>query len=127
MSKCVRVVRVTMFRFSISMTRSRGSRAKRSPSPNPALLISPSMGNVAQCAATSAADGASCGAQMANDASINLVLTGTLLNGNTELYNALNGNPVLTYNNTFVPGGTWLQPRSILTPRLFRITAEFTF
>jgi hypothetical protein len=44
-----------------------------------------------------------------------------------DLYNALNGNPVLTYNSNFVPGGTWLQPRSILTPRLFRISAEFNF
>ena len=44
-----------------------------------------------------------------------------------DLYNALNGNPILTYNNTFVPNGTWLQPRSILTGRLFRISAEFNF
>ena len=44
-----------------------------------------------------------------------------------DLYNALNRNPVLTYNNSFVPGGTWLQPRSILTPRLFRISAELNF
>jgi hypothetical protein len=44
-----------------------------------------------------------------------------------DLYNALNSNPVLTYNNTFVPNGTWLQPRSILTGRLFRISAEFNF
>jgi hypothetical protein len=27
-----------------------------------------------------------------------------------EIYNALNSSAVLTYNNTFVPGGTWLQP-----------------
>ena len=44
-----------------------------------------------------------------------------------DLYNALNSNPILTYNNNFVPNGTWLQPRSILTPRLFRISAEFNF
>jgi hypothetical protein len=44
-----------------------------------------------------------------------------------DLYNALNSNAILTYNNTFVPGGTWLQPRAILTPRLFRISAEYTF
>ena len=44
-----------------------------------------------------------------------------------DLYNALNANPILTYNNTFVPNGTWLQPRSILTARLFRISAEFNF
>ena len=34
---------------------------------------------------------------------------------------------MLTYNNAFVPGGPWLQPNSILTPRLARISAEFTF
>jgi hypothetical protein len=39
----------------------------------------------------------------------------------------LNANPVLINNNAFVPGGTWLQPTSILTPRLFRISAEFNF
>jgi hypothetical protein len=44
-----------------------------------------------------------------------------------DLYNALNSNAVLTYNPQFVPGGTWLQPRSILTPRLFRISAEYNF
>ena len=30
-------------------------------------------------------------------------------------------------NNTFVPGGTWLQANSILTGRLARISAEFTW
>jgi hypothetical protein len=44
-----------------------------------------------------------------------------------DLYNTLNSNPVLTYNNTFVPGGTWLQPLTILTPRLVKITAEIDF
>lgn len=45
-----------------------------------------------------------------------------------DLYNALNANPILTYNSTFSPTSTtWLQPRSILTPRLFRISAEFNF
>ena len=27
-----------------------------------------------------------------------------------DLYNALNAGRTLTYNNTFVPGGPWLQP-----------------
>ena len=44
-----------------------------------------------------------------------------------DLYNTLNSNAVLTYNNTFVPGGTWLQPNSVLTGRLARISAEFTW
>jgi hypothetical protein len=39
----------------------------------------------------------------------------------------LNSSAVLTYNNAFVPGGTWLQPVTILTPRFIRLTAEFEF
>ena len=34
-----------------------------------------------------------------------------------DVYNALNSSAVLTYDNTFVPGGAWLQPLTILTPR----------
>jgi hypothetical protein len=41
-----------------------------------------------------------------------------------DVYNVLNSSSVLTYNNTFVPGGPWLQPLSVLTPRSFKITAE---
>lgn len=41
-----------------------------------------------------------------------------------DIYNVLNSNVVLTYNNTFVPGGPWLQPLTVLTPRLFKITFE---
>jgi hypothetical protein len=44
-----------------------------------------------------------------------------------DVYNALNSSAVLTYNNAFVPGGTWLQPVTILTPRFIRLTAEFEF
>ena len=44
-----------------------------------------------------------------------------------DVYNSLNSSAVLTYNNAFVPGGTWLQPLTILTPRFFRITAEVEF
>jgi hypothetical protein len=41
-----------------------------------------------------------------------------------EVYNLLNSSAVLTYNNTFISGGTWLQPLTVLTPRFFKITAE---
>jgi hypothetical protein len=41
-----------------------------------------------------------------------------------DMYNAFNSNAVLTYNGAFVPGATWLQPLTILTPRFFRISAE---
>jgi hypothetical protein len=44
-----------------------------------------------------------------------------------DLYNALNSSAVLTYNNAFVPGGTWLQPLTILTPRFLKVTAELNF
>ena len=44
-----------------------------------------------------------------------------------DLYNALNRSAVLTYNNTFVPNGTWKQPQTVLTARLLKITMEVTF
>jgi hypothetical protein len=44
-----------------------------------------------------------------------------------DIYNGLNSSAVLTYNNSFVPGGTWLQPVSILTPRIFRISLDVNF
>jgi len=58
---------------------------------------------VVNCQVTTAEDGAKCGAQMANDNSIALVLTGTLLNGNTELYNALNGKKAVIIGNGVTP------------------------
>jgi hypothetical protein len=42
-----------------------------------------------------------------------------------DIYNVVNSNAVLAYNNTFVPGGLWLQPLTVLTPRLVKITAAF--
>jgi hypothetical protein len=44
-----------------------------------------------------------------------------------DVYNALNSSAVLAYNSTFVPGGTWLQPLTIQTPRFIRLVAEFQF
>jgi hypothetical protein len=44
-----------------------------------------------------------------------------------DVYNALNSSTVLSYNPAYVPGGTWLQPLAILTPRGLRITAEMNF
>jgi hypothetical protein len=40
-----------------------------------------------------------------------------------DVYNMLNSNAVLTYDNTYVPDGPWLQPLTIQTPRLFKLTA----
>jgi hypothetical protein len=44
-----------------------------------------------------------------------------------EAYNMLNSSAVLAYNSTYVPGGTWLQPLSIMTPRLIKLTAAIEF
>jgi hypothetical protein len=43
------------------------------------------------------------------------------------IYNALNQAAVLTYNQTFVPNGTWLAPTAVLTPRFFKISAQIDF
>ena len=44
-----------------------------------------------------------------------------------DLYNTLNSSAILTYNTAFVPGGTWLQPTTVLTPRFVKVTAEIDF
>jgi hypothetical protein len=44
-----------------------------------------------------------------------------------DLYNALNSSAALTYSNAFVPGGTWPQPLTIMSPRCMKITAEVDF
>jgi hypothetical protein len=44
-----------------------------------------------------------------------------------DVYNVFNAAPVLTYNQTFVPGGTWLAPLSVLTPRFAKISAQIGF
>ena len=44
-----------------------------------------------------------------------------------DLYNALNLDTVLTYNQTYVPGGQWLVPNSVLTARTARITVQYDF
>jgi hypothetical protein len=56
----------------------------------------------------------------------------TRTNIGLEMYNALNASAVLTYNQTFNPAvqagpGAWLQPLTIMTPRFFKITAQFDF
>jgi hypothetical protein len=44
-----------------------------------------------------------------------------------DLYNSLNSSAVLTYNNAFVPNGTWLQPQTVISGRLIKLAAEITF
>lgn len=56
----------------------------------------------------------------------------TRTNVGLEIYNVLNANAVLTYNQTFNPAvqsgpGAWLQPTQIMTPRFLKLTAQFDF
>jgi hypothetical protein len=44
-----------------------------------------------------------------------------------DLYNAFNVNPVLTYNQTFISGGSWLTPQTVLTARLAKVSAQIDF
>ena len=44
-----------------------------------------------------------------------------------DVFNVMNSAAVLTYNQTFVPSGTWLQPLSVLTPRFVKIGAQIDF
>jgi hypothetical protein len=45
-----------------------------------------------------------------------------------DLYNALNANPVLTYNQTYSPTATtWLNPTSVLAARVIKIGASLDF
>lgn len=54
---------------------------------------------IVPCNIAAAEDGAKCGTQFANDATISAVITGTILVGNKELYDALNGKkPVIVGN-----------------------------
>jgi hypothetical protein len=54
-------------------------------------------------------------------------LSGTSASVGLDTYNVLNASTVLAYNSSYVPGGAWLQPMSILTPRFFRLTTAFNW
>ena len=44
-----------------------------------------------------------------------------------DLYNALNANPIESYNQAYIAGGAWLTPTGILTARFAKITAQVDF
>ena len=44
-----------------------------------------------------------------------------------DLYNALNSSAALSYDATFIPGGTWPRPIAIQAPRLIKLTADLVF
>ena len=45
-----------------------------------------------------------------------------------DIFNILNANPVLTYNEAYSPTTTtWLRPNSVLQPRFAKISAQINF
>jgi len=44
-----------------------------------------------------------------------------------DLYNALNANPIESYNQAFIAGGAWLRPTGVLSARFIKLTAQFDF
>ena len=59
-------------------------------------------------------------------------LAGTRIKASLDMYNALNANPALTYNQTFNPAvttgaGAWLTPTGVLAARVMKIGASIDF
>jgi hypothetical protein len=44
-----------------------------------------------------------------------------------DVYNLTNADTPLTYNQTFVPGGQWLTPTSVIVARFAKIGVQFDF
>ena len=44
-----------------------------------------------------------------------------------DFYNATNSSAVLSYNQAFIAGGSWLTPTSIMSARFAKISAQFDF
>jgi hypothetical protein len=55
----------------------------------------------------------------------NIRFRGTRTNVGLDVFNILNSNPVLTYNQGFT--ATWLRPLSVLQPRYVKISAQINF
>ncbi len=51
----------------------------------------------------------------------------TRTNIGVDVYNVMNASAALSYNQTFIPGGTWLTPQMILTPRFAKVSAQIDF
>jgi len=52
---------------------------------------------------------------------------GTRTHIGLDIFNVLNSDAILTYNQTFAPGGAWLVPQSVLTPRFYKLSAQIDF
>ena len=51
----------------------------------------------------------------------------TRTNVGIDVFNVFNSDAILTYNQTFAPGGPWLAPQSVLTPRFVKVSAQIDF
>jgi len=51
----------------------------------------------------------------------------TRANVGVDIFNVLNSNAALSYNQAFIPNGAWLGPTSILSARFAKISAQFDF
>ena len=52
----------------------------------------------------------------------------TRTNVGIDIFNLMNSNAILTYNQTFAPApGPWLAPQSVLTPRFVKVSAQIDF
>jgi hypothetical protein len=49
------------------------------------------------------------------------------INAGVDFYNILNQAAILTYSQTFAPGGAWLTPTSVLSPRFMKLSAQIDF
>jgi hypothetical protein len=49
------------------------------------------------------------------------------VNAGIDVYNILNQAAILTYNQTFAPGGAWLTPSAVLSPRFIKLSAQIDF
>jgi hypothetical protein len=52
---------------------------------------------------------------------------GMRANVGLDVFNLLNVAPILSYNETFIPGGSWLRPVTVMKARFLKIGAQFDF
>ena len=51
----------------------------------------------------------------------------TKTNIGVDFYNVMNSSAVLSYNQSFIPGGSWLTPTMVQTPRFAKVSAQIDF
>ena len=51
----------------------------------------------------------------------------TRTNVGVDIYNLFNSAAVLTYNQSFIPGGRWLAPTTVMTSRFAKVSASIEF